>query len=27
MIILGMFYYKDEDYDLIFPSKKEKGKK
>ncbi len=26
MIILGMFYYKDEDYDLIFPSKKEKGK-
>ena len=27
MILLGMFYYKDEDYDLIFPSKKEKGKK
>ena len=27
MIILGMFYYKDEDYDLIFPSKKEQGKK
>lgn len=27
MIILGMFYYKDEDYDLIFPSKKEKGKR
>ena len=26
MVILGMFYYKDEDYDLIFPSKKEKGK-
>ena len=24
MIILGMFYYKDEDYDLIFPSKKDK---
>lgn len=27
MVLLGMFYYKDEDYDLIFPSKKEKGKK
>jgi len=27
MILLGMFYYKDEDYDLIFPTKKEKGKK
>lgn len=27
MLGLGMFYYKDEDYDLIFPSKKEKGKK
>lgn len=26
MILLGMFYYKDEDYDLIFPAKKEKGK-
>ena len=26
MVILGMFYYRDEDYDLIFPSKKEKGK-
>lgn len=24
MILLGMFYYKDEDYDLIFPSKKGK---
>jgi len=24
MVILGMFYYKDEDYDLIFPSKKDK---
>lgn len=23
MFILGLFYYKDEDYDLIFPSKKE----
>lgn len=27
MFGLGLFYYKDEDYDLIFPSKKEKGKK
>ena len=25
MFGLGLFYYKDEDYDLIFPSKKEKG--
>ena len=25
MIVLGTFYYKDEDYDLIFPTKKEKG--
>ena len=24
MITLGMFYYKDEDFDLIFPSKKNK---
>lgn len=24
MVLLGMFYYKDEDYDLIFPSKKDK---
>lgn len=24
MLGLGIFYYKDEDYDLIFPSKKEK---
>ena len=27
MFGLGLFYYKDEDYDLIFPSKKDKGKK
>ncbi len=27
MIILGLFYYKDEDYELIFPSKKGKGEK
>ena len=27
MVLLGMFYYKDEDYDLIFPSKREKGEK
>lgn len=27
MFGLGLFYYKDEDYDLIFPSKKEKGEK
>lgn len=27
MIILGLFYYKDEDYELIFPSGKEKVKK
>ena len=26
MIFLGMFYYKDEDYDLIFPAKKKKDK-
>ncbi|MBQ8279407.1 MAG: signal peptidase II [Roseburia sp.] len=26
MILLGMFYYKDEDYDLIFPAKKKKDK-
>lgn len=25
MFGLGLFYYKDEDYDLIFPSKKKKG--
>ena len=24
MVLLGLFYYKDEDYDLIFPSKKDK---
>ena len=24
MIFLGLFYYKNEDYELIFPSKKEK---
>ena len=24
MILLGLFYYKDEDYDLIFPAKKDK---
>ena len=27
LIFLGLFYYKDEDYDLIFPTKKGKGKK
>lgn len=27
MFGLGLFYYKDEDYDLIFPSKKDKGEK
>lgn len=27
MFGLGLFYYKDEDYDLIFPSKKEKSEK
>lgn len=26
MILLGLFYYKDEDYDLIFPPKNKKGK-
>lgn len=26
MILLGLFYYKDEDYDLIFPTKKDKKK-
>jgi len=24
VVLLGLFYYKDEDYDLIFPSKKDK---
>lgn len=24
MVLLGLFYYKDEDYDLIFPSKRDK---
>ena len=24
MILLGLFYYKDEDYDVIFPPKKKK---
>lgn len=27
MFGLGLFYYKDEDYDLIFPTKKKKGEK
>jgi len=27
MVLLGLFYYKDEDYELIFPTKKEKGEK
>lgn len=27
MVFLGLFYYKDEDYELIFPTKKEKGEK
>ena len=26
MVILGMFYYKEEDFDLIFPSKKKDKK-
>lgn len=27
MIVLGLFYYKDEDFEVIFPSDKKKGKK
>ena len=26
VVVLGMFYYKEEDYELIFPSRKKKEK-